>query len=315
MGTLIGIDGGGSKTGLCAVSCQSGRVLRGLTDSASWRERGIGAVVAELQAGVRALVPQDADVDAIAAGMPCYGESAREDRALEQALRAAFEGIPLYIANDAEVGWAGSLALASGVNVVAGTGSIAFGRDDAGRTARCGGWDEFFSDEGSGYWLGRNMLQLFSRQSDGRAERGPLHTIVREAFHLTQDMQCIDYVRQHCLSSRRQVAALQRLLLTAAQAGDRDAAALYEKAAGELFAMAEAVRWQLDLPLEGWVVSVSGGMFQAGELLRAPFARLVEQAQGRLVPARYDPAAGAALLAAERFAPVELPRVRKLLGA
>jgi len=82
-------------------------------------------------------------------GIPCYGESEDGDIELEKEIQTAFPGIPVYITNDVEVGWAGSLGLTPGVNVVAGTGSIAFGKDESGKTARCGGWSEFFSDEGS----------------------------------------------------------------------------------------------------------------------------------------------------------------------
>ena len=51
----------------------------------------------------------------------------------------------------------------------------------AGR-ARAGGWGELFSDEGSGYWVAREGLQLFSRMSDGRAPRGQLYERFREHF-------------------------------------------------------------------------------------------------------------------------------------
>ena len=71
-------------------------------------------------------------------------------------------------------GWAGALAGEDGINIVAGTGSIAYG-EYRGRSARAGGWGELFSDEGSAYWLAREGLRLFSRMSDGRAPRGALY--------------------------------------------------------------------------------------------------------------------------------------------
>ena len=72
--------------------------------------------------------------------------------------------LPVKIVNDSVVGWAGSLGLSSGINLVAGTGSIAYGRNDAGEEARAGGWDERFSDEGSCYWLGMKSLELFCKR-------------------------------------------------------------------------------------------------------------------------------------------------------
>ena len=71
----------------------------------------------------------------------------------------------MKIVNDSVVGWAGSLGLSSGINLVAGTGSIAYGRNDAGEEARAGGWDERFSDEGSCYWLGMKSLELFQKKA------------------------------------------------------------------------------------------------------------------------------------------------------
>jgi len=61
-----------------------------------------------------------------------------------------------------------------GVIVIAGTGSVAYGRDLAGHTARAGGWGFAISDEGSGYWIGRRAISAILRSRDqgieGRAE-------------------------------------------------------------------------------------------------------------------------------------------------
>ena len=51
-------------------------------------------------------------------------------------------------------------------NIVAGIGSICYGERN-GAIARCGGWGELFSDEGSAYWIACRGLNLFSRMSDG----------------------------------------------------------------------------------------------------------------------------------------------------
>src|SRR5437879_13624105 len=80
-------------------------------------------------------------------------------------------------------GWAGALAGEDGISVVAGTGSIAYGEYE-GRRARAGGWGELFGDEGSAYWIAREGLRLFSRKSDGRTPRGPLHAGMRRHFCL-----------------------------------------------------------------------------------------------------------------------------------
>src|SRR2546430_4941765 len=54
--------------------------------------------------------------------------------------------------------------------------------------ARAGGWGELFGDEGSAYWITREGLRLFSRMSDGRTPRGPLHAAMRRHFGLETDL-------------------------------------------------------------------------------------------------------------------------------
>ena len=53
-----------------------------------------------------------------------------------------------------------------GIVVIAGTGSIAYGRDRQGRTARAGGWGFAIGDEGSAHWIGRAVVSAVLRESD-----------------------------------------------------------------------------------------------------------------------------------------------------
>ena len=57
-----------------------------------------------------------------------------------------------------------------GVVVIAGTGSIAYGRNERNQAARAGGWGYMLGDEGSGYWIGRAALRAVLREAD---RRGP----------------------------------------------------------------------------------------------------------------------------------------------
>jgi len=61
----------------------------------------------------------------------------------------------VIVVNDALVALVAGAGDAPGVVVVAGTGSIAYGRDSAGRAARAGGWGYLLGDEGGGFWIGR----------------------------------------------------------------------------------------------------------------------------------------------------------------
>ena len=119
--------------------------------------------------------------------------------------------------NDMLCSWAGSLACADGISVIAGTGSMAYG-EYAGRTARAGGWGELIGDEGSAYWIAREGMNLFSRMSDGRAPRGPLYELVRARFGIAVDLDLCAQVYGEGASAR---SAFARFAPLVARSGRR----------------------------------------------------------------------------------------------
>ena len=311
---FIGIDGGGTKTAVCAASIDDSSVRYTKTAGSSWREHGVWKVAQNLKEAVDSLMGDEySNIAGIAMGLPCHGESAEGDRALEKAIRGAFSDIPLYLTNDVEVGWAGSLALKPGINIVAGTGAIAFGKDIHGKTARSGGWSEFFGDEGSCYWVGRKVMELFSKQSDGRLPKDELYTTVRRELELKDDIGFIDLIHTEYVGYRKQVASLQFLAEKAALAGALSAIALYEEAVNELYLLVDALRNRLDFLAPSWIVSYSGGLFKAKDLVLTQFSRKIEKDGGRLALPCFAPVEGAVLLAFERFFPDGLEQVQKLL--
>jgi N-acetylglucosamine kinase-like BadF-type ATPase len=197
-------------------------------------------------------------------------------------------------------GWAGALAGSDGINIVAGTGSIAYG-ELGSRWARSGGWGELFSDEGSAYWIAREALTLFARMSDGREPRAALYHLIRDRFQLKEDLDLCSVVYGPPLMSRSKLAALTPLVAQAAREGDIGARRLFALAAEHLASIVHAVHDQLHVP-PGMIVPVSysGGMFKLNELVKSP----LEAALGagdrhyRFLAPRLPPVAGAALYAA-----------------
>ena len=311
---FIGVDGGGTKTTVCAAALDESSLRYVKTTGSSWREHGADTVALKLKEVVAGLTNgNQGHIAGIAMGLPCYGESTIGDRDLEKAIGGVFPGIPLYFANDVEVGWAGSMALEPGINIVAGTGAIAFGKDIHGKTARCGGWSEFFGDEGSCYWIGRKLMELFSKQSDGRMPKDPLYEMVRREFNLQNDLGFIDIIHNEYASFRKQVASLQLLAGKAALAGSPSANALYDEAVGELLLLVNGIRNQLDFGEEPWTVSYSGGLFKAEELVLAQFTREIEQEGGQVSPPCFGPVEGAVLLAFQHFCPEGLPHIQTIM--
>jgi len=304
---FLGVDGGGTKTAFALIDRQGQVLARNEQSSAYYLEVGMeGAadVLARGCAGLFAAAGVTANDVAFAFfGLPAYGE----DRAVQpqlDALPRAVLGHGRYLCdNDMVCSWAGSLACADGISVIAGTGSMAYGRI-GGQGARAGGWGELFSDEGSAYWIARAGLALFSRMSDGRAPRGPLHDLMRTRLALQHDLDLCQVVYGELKGERSKVAALSRLVSEAAALGDAQAAAILESAAVEVAALVDAVRGQLGVdPGTEVTVSYSGGLFGVEGPLRAPFASALATSSAgayRLMAPRLPPVLGAAVYAAQQ---------------
>lgn len=302
---FIGVDGGGTKTAFALAAKDS--VTRAVVTrtGCSYQALGVCGAVEVVREGIAALLASAGvaveDCAGCCIGMPYYGENAAMDRQVREALQAALAPVPVHVVNDVEVGWAGSLACRDGIHLVAGTGSIAFGCGQDGRTARCGGWNEFFGDEGSCYWVGRQAMSLFSKEADGRVPRGPLYGIVRQELGLTEDFEFAEQVLRGWAGRREQVAAFQKLACQAAEEGDSAAAALFENAAQELALMVKALQQALAFSPGATAVSYSGGLFKAGELVLAPLRKEIARLGGTLQKPRRSATEGAVLLAIKQF--------------
>lgn len=300
----VGVDGGGTKTSF-AVSAGDGSVAaRAERPGCSYQMIGVASVVSLISEGIReCLSTAGASLEDCAGcclGIPCFGENAEHDAVLAEELHRALAPAPVYIVNDVEVGWAGSLGGQEGIHVVAGTGSIAYGRSADGTSARCGGWSEFFGDEGSCYWVGREAMSLFSKQADGRIPRGPLYSVVKEMYGTADCLSFNGYVIEHLAGHRDKVAEFQVAAMQAAEMGDPSARRLYQRAARELAMLVKALKDQLSFAQADVPVSYSGGLFKAGRLILDPFRRETKLMGCSLRPPRMTAVEGALLLAAEQ---------------
>lgn len=300
----IGVDGGGTKTAIALARSSQPPLAVFTGDGCSYQMLGIDGAVSVIVQGVDTLLRQASaartECFGCCIGLPCYGEDTQQDTVLTEKLQAALAPIPVHIVNDVEVGWAGALECGEGIHLVAGTGSIAFAKNAAGETARCGGWNEFFGDEGSCYWIGREAMSVFTKEADGRLPKGSLYEIVHQALSLTDDMDFIDLVIKEYVPYRDKVASFQRYAAQAALAGNAAALNLYDRAAKELAQMVYGLCVQLHLP-EGTLVTYSGGLFQTGELILRPLRAEVSALHCELQAPKRSALEGALLLAEQKY--------------
>ena len=304
MRTYLGVDGGGSKTAFVLIDWQ-GTVLASHAEGPAYHlEIGFDALRSMIARGVRATLERggvaSADLAYAFLGLPAYGEDSRLLPELDSIAAPTLSPDRFRCGNDMICGWAGALAGQDGINVVAGTGSIAYGAFE-GRTARAGGWGELFGDEGSAFWIAREGLALFSRMSDGRLPRSALYRIVRKHFGVQHDLDVCAAIHGQNAAQRSQFAQLSRLVTQAAGDGDLLATALLARAADELGDSIDAVRRQLEVPGSlALPLSYSGGLFESADWILKPLRAALEARRTayRLVEPQLPPAAGAALYAA-----------------
>ena len=311
---FLGIDGGQSST-TALIGDENGWVVGygrsgpcNHVAAAEGREKFRNAVGGALrQAWERA------GVEAVPFTAACLGFSGgAADK--EAPARELVEAGELRVTHDAMIALAGATAGDPGAIVIAGTGSIAFGRNAAGRTARAGGWGYVFGDEGGGFDIARQALRAALRQEEGWGPPTSLHARLMEASdrNSANDLMHRFYTPEW---PRPKIAALSRMVEEAAHDGDAVAREILHHAAAELARIAEAVRGQLFEGAEAAKICPIGSVFR-GAILRAQFQKLLERNPANwVVEPAHGPAAGALLeayrMGGVRVALTNLPQAEK----
>ena len=302
---FLGVDGGGTKTSFCLMD-DRGRVVSSATmGSCSYFSIGFEAMESSLHQGVQKICSEagitPAAIDYAFFGLPTYGESSRDVAALDDIPARILQHHRYQCDNDMVCGWAGSLGAADGINVIAGTGSMAYG-EHAGRKARCGGWSELFGDEGSAYWIAVQGLSYFSKMSDGRLPKSLLHAGLKSFLRLSSELDLVDIVVNQWQGDRAKIASLSKWVVDAAEEGDHHALDILHRAACELAEQVDVTRKRLEFSAgERVAVSYSGGVFKAGDILVHAFKDELFQLSPNysLRSPMFSPAVGAAFYAAK----------------
>ncbi len=298
----LGVDGGGTTTAFLLIDDKGTIVSHKMKATCHYVQVGIDGLQNTLNAGIAEVLKEAgivlSDVKYAFLGLPGYGEQLEDMSRIEGAVRNVLQDVPFTCGNDVEAGWAGSLACQPGINIVGGTGSIGYGKDQSGNGARAGGWGYYCGDEGSGYWLGKKVIALFAKEADGREDKTALYEIVRNKFELARDFDLITVVYEDLGMKRNRVARLALLLHEAAKQGDPKALEIYAEAAYEFSLVVKALIKRLDFKRDELIpVSYSGGVFKAGDYILKPLKDLICQEGVRLVEPALEPVAGAALYA------------------
>jgi glucosamine kinase len=293
---VIGIDAGGTKT-VCRLADAEGRALAEARGPGANLQNAGELEVERVLHQVITEVTRDAPEWPAAVCLGIAGVDRAGDATVVRTilLRIAPRS-RVVVVNDALVALEAGVPGGPGVVLIAGTGSIAYGRNAEGWAARAGGWGYLLGDEGSGYWLGRQALRAVVRSADGRGPHTLLTARVLAHFGIGRTQDLVREIYNGSFAPAT-VAAIASQVEGAASDGDAIALHLIETGASELGLAALSVCGQLKLS-RGPVV-LAGGMFTAAPRLRQ---RVVAHLTGRwpgmvVTPLQGQPVAGAVSLA------------------
>ncbi|HWW84459.1 MAG TPA: BadF/BadG/BcrA/BcrD ATPase family protein, partial [Vicinamibacterales bacterium] len=296
---VLGIDAGGTKT-ICVLADADGNVLSEIRGpGANLHSSGELAVEKVLYAVMEEALGGKEAPDAICLGIAGVDRD-DEARTVRAIMRRIGHKSRVLVVNDALIALVAGAKDRPGIVIVAGTGSIVYGRNARGEAARAGGWGHLIGDEGSGYWLGREALAAIMRAADGRGPATQLKDSVLEYFNATDVSRLprIVYDRETPHSS---VAELGPIVQQAEDAGDVVARRILERAADELALAASSVATNLEMRGDEFTFYLSGGVFRVVPwLVKEMSRRLIEVAPRSTVEALdKEPAMGAVWLALE----------------
>lgn len=297
----LGIDGGGTKSRLAAADAGGevlGRYVGKTTNIAS-------APIEVVKQNIEELMEQFFVESAVLrqeCGGICIGsagiDAPENVRTMEQIFRELGYNCPVLVVNDAEIILWAEMEQAPGIVVISGTGSVSYGKNKAGETARCGGWGHLIDDAGSGYWIGKEIIRRAMRSYDGREKETKILEYLTEHFKVKHPYDIIPIV--YSASYRKpDIAALTLIGVKAAQEEDQVAREIMQEAAEGLVEMVQALEAKLDFGDEASQIIISGGNIENNKFLNYNFCDIMKKkCPDRIVTlAEQEPVMGAIYLA------------------
>lgn len=295
---VVGIDGGGTKTAIEIRSIEGRVYLREISDGLNINSHS----EAELRSTISNIVSYIASMEG---GLNyckriCLSTAGVSNPKAKAFFSNLFKDMgllcELIVVGDHESALYGALGKGEGIILISGTGSICYGRNKEGISARAGGFGHLIDDEGSGYAIARDILSQAVRSYDKRIPKSILYDLVLHHIggNRVEDIVYYTYKRN---SSKKEIASLAPLLLEGLKMEDEAAINICKKAAKELASLVVTV--VRELHIEGGEIALLGGILRNYEELRNMVIVILQKElpELKIVEARNDSATGAALIA------------------
>ena len=303
MAIYLGIDGGGSKTS-CMIGDETSLLGSGTGGPSNVVRVGEAQARESLTVAIRQAC-RVANIQPSEISSVCVGLAGAARPEISDLVRGIVSEVISGESKPAEINVVGDMVIAleaafgsgPGVIVISGTGSIAYGRNAEGQTARAGGWGFAISDEGSGHWIGRAAVAAaIGARDEDPAQNIPLIEVLLKSWRLETIEQLVPAANA---TPSPDFAALFPSVLVLADAGDRIARDVMTQAGAQLATLAGTLISRL-FPNSGAVpLAMSGGVFASSALVRQVFYNTLSSTHpnAALNPTVIDPVRGALVLA------------------
>ena len=301
----LGVDGGGTKTQAILFN-ESGNVIGDGFAGASnplrvGLEPAVNNIFQAVTAASEAANQSRGDIVSAVFGLAGVRRIDLRQRIRER-LSEKLGILTVEVYTDAEIALFGTTLGKAGVVVIAGTGSICYGRNEAGTTAIAGGWGPLAGDEGGGAGIARRGLQAIAKSSDGRGELTKLSEAGTVYFRAATPENLLTAIYSPQMDNTK-IAGFARLVVETARQNDPVAVAILEEAGVELGTAVNAVVTKLKLSRKKIPIGTVGSIFQAGKLLTDSLLRTVHEITPKAYLAKpiLQPASAAAQMAFELY--------------
>lgn len=188
----------------------------------------------------------------------------------------------LMIENDAQSCLLGLTGTHPGTLIISGTGAICYGTDGNKTIVRTGGWGHRAGDEGSGYWIGRQIIKSVFRAVDGRGKHTILKDLLFKKLQLSNVDQFMNWLYRPNYTNA-QIASVSSVLTKAIELKDEVAMMIANDSAEELSLLLLATLNKLPIQQGGALtVYVNGGIFQHHQAIYDRFQQQVKQKNSNL---------------------------------
>ncbi|MEK3794474.1 BadF/BadG/BcrA/BcrD ATPase family protein [Paenibacillus sp. FSL R7-0204] len=298
MAFIVGMDGGGTKTAVIVThEDQEEPVLSFSVGPINYNGGDAGAIAAafgEIFNQIRSCCTSLAEVLHVCIGAAGVSNPAVADFLEQQVRDNGYRG-PLTITGDQETALYGAQNAMQGIILIAGTGSICFGVNETGERHRTGGFGHLIDDEGSGYYIGRELLSVLVQAEDGRIADTMIPALVYKQLGLGTVQEVIGFVYDKN-TTKKDIAALAPVMTAACGLGDARALKLAEQCAARLFELVVPVIERLELYESK--VAIAGSVLQKSRFVREALERKLVRSypKTQLIMPVHNAAYGAVLL-------------------